>query len=88
MTPCGHPRTVPAMADPTRERSAPGADAVRPRCAACGGVLGVYERLLWRRPDASVVACGWLEARTDACHAHPGSAFFHAACRPDLAGAA
>ncbi len=60
-----------------RDRGTPGA---RPSCAACGGILGVYEKLHWRRPDGSVVTCGWLEARADERHAHPASAFFHAGC--------
>ena len=65
------------------QENAAGEGAAPPRCAACDRALGVYERLLWRRPDGSVVACGWLEARADAHHAHPDSAFFHATCRLD-----
>ncbi|MGZ4268346.1 MAG: hypothetical protein ACXVFN_02450 [Solirubrobacteraceae bacterium] len=51
-----------------------------PPCSSCGEPLGVYEPLHWRRPDGSVVRCGWLQARTDPDHAHPLSAFFHVAC--------
>ncbi len=54
-----------------------------PRCHRCGLPLGVYELLHWRRPDGTLVACGWLNARERRDHAHPRSAFFHITCTPE-----
>ena len=51
-----------------------------PPCRHCGRPVGVYEPLIWRRPDGALEACGWLSARERPEHAHPLSAFFHADC--------
>lgn len=53
-----------------------------PRCGWCGGPVGVYEVLGWRRPDGTVESCGWLQAREDPEHVDPRSAFFHRDCAP------
>lgn len=51
-----------------------------PACDVCGEAVGVYEPLQWRRPDGSLLRCGWLEAREHPDHDHPLSRFFHLDC--------
>jgi hypothetical protein len=52
-------------------------------CAGCGSRIGIYEPLLWRLPDGSVIEAGWLAVREDVRAHHPASVFYHRGCLSD-----
>jgi len=57
-----------------------------PRCAHCRLRIGVYEPLVWQRPDGALIRSGWLLLREDPLHHAPGSLVYHPGCA--AAGAA
>ena len=57
-----------------------GSDSDVLACDRCGHRIGVYEPMVWRRPDGEMLLTGFLSVRDHSDLGHADSQFFHPAC--------